>query len=133
MQESKNIIEDLLFKEECYRIIGICMKIHSKFGKGFKEIVYKDAMEIEFQTNGIAHEREKKFAIEYEGILLPHRFDADFFVYDSIILEVKAAWMIHPDNFKQTLNYLKASQVKLGILINFGEDKLNFKRMVCSY
>jgi len=109
------------------------MKIHSIFGKGFKEVVYKDAMEIEFERNGISYEREKKFTVEYEGIILPHRFDADFFVYDSIILEVKAAWMIHPANFKQTLNYLKASQVKLGILINFGEDKLNFKRIVCSY
>ena len=133
MQESKRIIEDLLFKEECYTIIGICMKIHSTFRKGFKEVVYKDAMEIEFQKNEIPYEREKKFTIGYEGIILPHRFDADFFVYDSIILEVKAAWMIHPDNFKQTLNYLKASQVKLGILINFREDKLNFKRIVCSY
>jgi GxxExxY protein len=98
------------------------MKIHSTFGKGFKEVVYKDAMEIELERNGIPYEREIKFTVEHEGIILPHRFDADFFVYDSIILEIKAAWMIHPDNFKQTLNYLKASQVKSGILINFGED-----------
>ena len=109
------------------------MKIHSIFGKGFREVVYKDAMEIEFQKKAVPYEREKKFTIGYEGIILPHRFDADFLVYDSIILEVKAAWMIHPDNFKQTLNYLRVSQAKLGVLINFGEDKLRFKRVVCSY
>jgi GxxExxY protein len=127
------MIEDLLFKEECYKIIGICMKIHTILGKGFREIVYKDVMEIEFKNSGIPCEREKQFNIQYEGIILPHRFDADFFVFNSIILEVKATWQFHPDNFKQTLNYLKASQVKLGILVNFGEDKLNFKRIVCSY
>ena len=127
------IIEDLLFKEECYTVIGICIRIHNKLGKGFKEIVYKDAMEVEFMKAGIPYEREKKFIIEYDGIDLPHTFDADFLVFNSIILEVKASWQFHPNNFKQTLNYLKASLIKLGILINFGEDKLKFQRIVCSY
>jgi GxxExxY protein len=132
MPNSK-IIEELLFKEECYTVIGLCIRIHNKLGKGFKEVVYKDAMEIEFKKASILYEREKKFSIEYEGVSLSHTFDADFLVFDSIILEVKASSRFHPDNFKQTLNYLKASQVKLGILINFGEGKLNFKRIVCSY
>lgn len=127
------IIEDLLFKEECYKIIGLSMKVHTKLGKGFKEVVYKDALEVEFRNNQILYEREKPFKIQYEDIILPHRFDADFLVYNSIILEIKAAWIIHPGNFRQTLNYLKASQIKLGILINFGEDKLKFQRIVCTY
>jgi len=127
------VIEDLLSKDECYKIIGLSMKVHSKLGKGFKEIVYKDALEIEFINNRVTYEREKPFNILYERSILRHRFDADFFVYNSIILEVKAASVIHPDNFRQTLNYLKASQVQLGILINFGEDKLKFKRIVCTY
>ena len=109
------------------------MKIHSTLGKGFTEAVYKDAMEIEFKNANIPYEREKRFIIRYEGIILRHKFKADFFVFDSMVLEVKAAWQLHPDNFKQTLNYLKASEVKLGILINFGEDKLKFKRVICSY
>jgi len=66
-------------------------------------------------------------------VILTHKFDADFFVFKSIILEVKAFQELRADNFKQTLNYLKASEVKLGILINFGEDKLKFKRVICSY
>jgi GxxExxY protein len=109
------------------------MKVHSKLGRGFKEIVYKDALEIEFINNRITYEREKPFKIEYENEILRHRFDADFFVFNSIILEIKASQQFHPDNFNQTLNYLKASQVKLGILINFGESRLNFKRVICTY
>ncbi len=109
------------------------MKVHILLGKGFKEIVYKDALEIEFKKNSIPYEREKSFRIQYEGHILKHYFCADFMLFDSIILELKAAYQFHFDNFKQTLNYLKVSQVKLGILVNFGEDKLNFKRIVCTY
>lgn len=127
------MLQDLLFKEECFQIIGLSMKVHSKLGRGFKEVVYKDALEIELINNKISYEREKPFKIEYENEILRHRFDADFFVFNSIILEIKAAQQFHSDNFKQTLNYLKASQVKLGILINFGEARLNFKRVICTY
>jgi GxxExxY protein len=127
------MIDDLLFKDECYKIVGLSMKVHSILGKGFKEAVYKDALEVEFINNSIPYERERSFKIGYEGVVLRHRFDADFLVYNSIIVEVKAAIYFHYNNFKQTLNYLKASQVKLGILINFGEDKLNFKRIICTY
>ncbi|MEJ0102926.1 MAG: GxxExxY protein [Bacteroidota bacterium] len=129
----QNFVEDLLFKDECFTIVGLCMKIHTGLGKGFKEIVYKDALEIELKKNKITYERERPFNILYENIILPHSFNADFLVYDSIILEIKAASQIHPANFKQTINYLKASQVKLGVLINFGEERLKFQRIVCSY
>ena len=119
------MLQDFLFKEECFQIVGLSMKVHSKLGRGFKEV--------EFINNKISYEREKPFKIEYENEILHHRFDADFFVFNSIILEIKAAQQFHSDNFKQTLNYLKASQVKLGILINFGEARLNFKRVICTY
>jgi len=109
------------------------MKVHSILGKGFKEIVYKDAMEVEFKKANIPCEREKRFNIQYESVILTHKFDADFLVFDSVILEVKAVCELRADNFKQTLNYLRASEVKLGILINFGEDNLKFKRVICSY
>jgi GxxExxY protein len=104
-----------------------------RLGKGFKEIVHKDAMEVEFKKANIPHEREKRFNIQYEKVILTHKFDADFFVFNSIILEVKASFELRTDNFKQTINYLKASEIKLAILINFGEDKLNFKRTICSH
>jgi GxxExxY protein len=128
-----NIVEDLLYKDECYAIIGISMKVHSTLGKGFREVVYQDALEIELLRNQIPYQREKYFCIEYNGVILKHRFRADFLVFDSIIIEVKASASIHPDNFYQTLNYLKTGQVKLGILINFGESSLKYHRVVCTY
>ncbi len=109
------------------------MNVHNNLGRGFKEIVYKDALEIEFNKEQIVFEREKSFNITYDGIVLPHKFIADFFIFNTIILEIKAAFQIHPENFRQTLNYLKASHVKLGIIINFGEDKLKFQRVICTY
>jgi GxxExxY protein len=129
----KNIVGDLLFKEECYKIIGLCMKVHALLGKGFKEIVYKDALEIEFKKNTVQYEREKRYRIQYEEDILKHYFCADFILFDCIILEVKAAYQFHFDNFKQTLNYLKVSGVTLGLLVNFGENKLTFKRIICTY
>jgi GxxExxY protein len=76
----QNFVGDLLFKEECFWIIGLCMKIHTKLGKGFKEIVYKDALEIELKKNKIICERKKPFNILYEDVILPHCFNADFLV-----------------------------------------------------
>ena len=125
---------ELLFKDECFKLVGLCMKVHTKLGRGFKEIIYKDALEIEFKKDaGLVYEREKRFAITYDGIILPHKFNADFLVFNSIVLEIKAIPQIHSDAFRQTLNYLKASQVKSGILVNFGTDRLEFQRIVCSY
>lgn len=125
------MIDELLFKEECYRIIGLCMKIHSMLGQGFKEIIYKEALEVELKRENIPYEREKSFKVLYDGVILNRRFDVDFMVFDSIVLEIKAASIIHYENFRQTLNYLKASQIKLGILINFGASRLEFRRIVC--
>ncbi len=123
---------ELLLKEECYRIIGLCMKIHSILAHGFKEIIYKEALKIELKRENIPYEREKSFKVPYDGVTLKRRFDADFMVFDSIVFEIKAASFIHYDNFRQTLNYLKASQVKLGILINFGAPRLEFRRILCT-
>jgi len=125
--------DELLFKEECYRIIGLCMKVHSILGPGFKEIIYKDALEIELQYEKIHYAREKSFRVQYDGVILRRRFDVDFMVFDSIVLEIKATPFFHYQNFRQTLNYLKASEIKLGILINFGAPRLEFQRIVCTY
>ena len=129
----KKLVSNLFYKEECYKIIGLCIKIHNKLGKGFKEVVYKDALEFELQMNSVPYEREKLFSIAYEQKTEPRKFYADFFVFNSIILEIKAASSLHPTIFTQTLNYLKASKILLGIVINFGENSLKFKRIVCSF
>lgn len=121
----------IIYKDESYRIVGLCMKIHSTLGQGFKEIIYKDALEAELIKEKIPYEREKYFPIQYGETILERKFNTDFFVFDSIILEIKASSQIHAASFRQTLNYLKISRIKLGILINFGTDKLQFQRILC--
>lgn len=80
-----------LYKQgENYKIVGLCMEVHRILGSGLLEIVYKDALEIEFRKNNISFEREKEFLIEYKGNILPHKFYANFIVYDEIILEIKS-------------------------------------------
>ena len=118
------------FYDEVYKIIGACMEVHSVLGKGFLEIVYKDAMEYEFQLRGIPYEREKKLEVHYKDIILPRYYFADFFNYNEIIVEVKAQAGIVDELYKQTINYLAACKKQLGLLINFGEDSLKYKRVI---
>ncbi|MCX7611988.1 MAG: GxxExxY protein [Ignavibacterium sp.] len=123
-------MNELILKDESYKIIGICMDVHKNLGKGFLEVIYKDALEYEFNLNNIPYEREKEFIIEYKNHILPHRYFADFVVFNKIILEVKASTSIIDEYIKQTLNYLAVSKCKLGLIVNFGEDSLKYKRVV---
>jgi GxxExxY protein len=115
-------------EQETYKIIGICMEVHRNLGPGLLEIIYKDALEIEFRENNILFEREKKFAIEYKGIILPHKFYADFVVNQDIILEVKAIKEFSNEHVAQILNYLKLAKSELGLLVNFQTKSLQYKR-----
>jgi GxxExxY protein len=121
---------ELLFKEESFKIIGICMDIHKTLGMGLKEINYKDAIEIEFIDNNISYEREKRFSVTYKEKILNNPYAADFVVFDSIILEIKSATAIIESHTYQTLSYLSVAQKKLGMIINFGEKSLTWKRIV---
>lgn len=123
-------MEQLIYSEEAYEIIGICMEVHKILGKGHSEEVYKDALEYEFQNADIDYSREQKFKIKYKEIILPHTYNADFVIFDKIILEVKAIEILTDSHIKQTLNYLAASKQKLGLLVNFGQDRLVHKRVV---
>ena len=123
-------MDDLYLKEEVYKIIGICMEVHTILGKGHSEIIYGDALEYEFKKNGIPYNREMKFNITYKEIILPHHYYSDFVVFDEIILEIKAIQQLSSSEIKQTLNYLAASKNKLGLLVNFGEDSLKYKRII---
>ncbi len=120
----------LIYREEAYRVIGLCMEVHRILGKGHSEVVYKDALEYEFSINQIPFSREKSYKIKYKDIILPRGYNADFVVYDKIILESKAVESLTNSHVKQTLNYLAASKLKLGLLVNFGEDSLTHKRIV---
>lgn len=121
---------EIIFKEESYKIVGICMEVHRQLGMGFKEAVYKDALELEFRNNNFSYSREQQFSIEYKGIVLKHKYFADFVILNSIILEVKSSPFIVNNFVAQTINYLRASGLKLGIIANFGEKSFVYKRIV---
>jgi GxxExxY protein len=90
------------------------MDVHRELGSGFAEVIYKDALEFEFNQRFISYERENMYDVSYKGVILPHKFFADLVVYDSIILEIKGVKKIEEKHVGQTLNYLKAS-LKFGI------------------
>jgi GxxExxY protein len=108
------------------------MEVHRQLGPGLLEIVYKDALEVEFKNHRIPYQREKEFSIEYKGVILPHKFYADFIVYDDIILEVKSVKEICNDHLAQTLNYMKLADTPVGIIANFQNKSLIHKRLINS-
>ncbi|MET0944973.1 GxxExxY protein [Flavobacterium aquidurense] len=117
-------------EKETYKIIGLCMEVHKNLGPGLLEIVYKDALEIEFRENNIPFEREKEYSIEYKGRILTHKFYADFIVNEDIVLEVKAIKEFSSEHIAQILNYIKLSHSELGLLINFQTKSLQYKRYI---
>ncbi|MGN6601635.1 MAG: GxxExxY protein [Ginsengibacter sp.] len=124
-------MNSLLYENKTYSIIGLCMEVHSNLGHGFSEIVYKDAISLEAALKGIPLEREKEFKIKYKNVILKHSYFADFVFFDKVIVEVKAVEKQINDVFiTQTLNYLKASGCKIGLIINFGRQSLEHKRLI---
>ncbi|PAM92406.1 GxxExxY protein [Flavobacterium sp. IR1] len=123
-------MNEIYLREESYKIIGICMEVHKILGKGHSEKVYGDALEYEFQRNEIPYNRELRYNIAYKDIVLPSYYFADFVIFNEIILELKAIAALSTSEIKQTLNYLAASKNKLGLLVNFGEDSLKYKRII---
>ena len=123
--------QQIIYKSEVYQIVGLCMEVYNTLGYGFLEIVYKDAMEIEFIERSLNYQRENEHTIKYKGKLLNRKFITDFTLNDTIIVEVKANKDgITDDAIAQTLNYLKASGIRLGLIINFGKTSLEYKRLV---
>jgi len=104
--------------------------VNKKLGSGFLESVYSEALELEFKKGDIPYEREKKLPVYYDSKPLKKYFRADFVCYNSIIIELKATKYSVDADRQQTLNNVKATQFKLGILINFGTPSLTYKRIV---
>lgn len=121
---------ELYLKEEFYDIVGACMEVHNNLGSGFLEAVYQEALEEEFKFRKIPFEREKQIKISYKGKELKKYYIADFVCYDSIIVELKALSGLTTDHEAQVLNYLKATNKKVGLLVNFGTKSLQRKRLV---
>ena len=123
-------MDKIVYKEESYKIIGACMEVHRELGPGFLEAVYQEALEIEFKNQGIPYEREKELKIHFKGTELRKRYNADFICYGKIILETKAAKELCDNHRAQIINYLKATKMKLGLLVNFSEPSLKYERFV---
>lgn len=123
-------MSEVIYKEESYTIIGKCMDVHNELGHGFSEIVYRDALEMELNISDVLFEREKEYSVYYKGELLPHKFSADFVIFNKIILEIKCVKAITDEHVSRAINYLKVSDNKLALLVNFARGKLEYQRIV---
>ena len=121
-----------LHKQETFDIIGACMAVHSELGNGFLEPAYQEALEIALADEGIPFEREKQLKIAFRGRELKKKYFADFVCFDKVIVELKALSELTGEHEAQLLNYLKATGMKVGLLVNFGAKSLQHKRMVLS-
>src|SRR5262245_30157220 len=125
-------MSQLLCKDEVFKLVGLCMEIHRELGRGHDEIIYKDALVVELGRARIPFARERKYDVVYKGVLLPHFFYADFLIWDKILFEGKAVEKLSDSHIKQVLNYLAVSKLEVGLLVNFGADSLEWKRVVLS-
>jgi GxxExxY protein len=121
---------ELLYKHEVFQLVGFCMEIHHELGKGHSELIYKDALVVELSRAEVPFLREKNYQIIYKGVVLPHYYYADFVVWDKVLLEAKAIEKLTDSHIKQVLNYLAASKVRVGLLVNFGGDSLEWRRVL---
>ncbi|PKD43511.1 GxxExxY protein [Rhodohalobacter barkolensis] len=124
-------MDHLKHKELTGRIIGACMRVHSELGNGFPEVIYQRSLAIEFSHSNLEYDREISMALYYQGQNVGSR-RVDFLVEDKILLELKAVSEITSVHYAQILNYLKAYQLQIGLLVNFGEESLKFKRFINS-
>jgi len=122
---------DLILKAEVFAIIGAAIEVHRVLGSGFLEPVYQEAMEIESTSRILSFTSQKILRVDYKGCLLKKEYIADLVYYNQIIVELKALDKLTGREESQILNYLKATKMKVGLLINFGSSpKLEWKRFV---
>ncbi|MBN1292734.1 MAG: GxxExxY protein [Candidatus Latescibacteria bacterium] len=118
----------LILKDEVYQIVGAAMEVSNQLWCGFLEAVYQEAMEIELEERRIPHVPQKRIEIFYKGIMLNKEYIADFLCHDRIVVEIKAIKEITGIEEAQILNYLKATKLPLGLIVNFGAPQLEWKR-----
>lgn len=114
---------------QTYAIIGAAMEVHRQLGNGFLETVYQEALAWEFEERAVPFAREQPLAIRYKNRELLTQFRADFICFNEIIVETKALQQLSGTEQSQLLNYLKASGLSRGLLINFGQRSLQYKRL----
>ena len=123
----------LLYKEEAFDIIGACMEVHKELGSGFLEAVYHEALLLELENRNIPFKSNVKLKVSFKGKELQKVYFADIVCYNKIILELKAINGLIPEHESQVINYLKATNYKLGLLVNFGTKSLQYKRLILTH
>ncbi|MFA6128891.1 MAG: GxxExxY protein [Bacteroidales bacterium] len=121
---------NFLFQKECKEIIGACYEVHNQLGPGFLESVYQESLALEFEERGIPFDQDAILNIWYKETKLEKFFVADFICHDSIIIELKALSDLTSEHYAQVLNYLKATDIEVGLLINFGSPRVQVKRFI---
>jgi len=122
--------DKLLFKEETYKVIGACIKVHKNLGNGFAADVYKEALQKELIRNNVPFEKEKEINVFYDGLKLNNFYLTDFVCYENILVEICTLESIPEDIHRKSVNVLIATNYQLSLLINFGETSLKWKRFV---
>ncbi|MBF0102517.1 MAG: GxxExxY protein [Desulfobacterales bacterium] len=122
---------EILFKDESYEIQGAIFEVYKEIGAGFLESVYQECLERELLLRGIPFQKQMEIELTYKGQKLNHFFKADLICYDSIIVELKACKSLEPIHRAQVINYLKATKMNLGLLVNFNAyPKVQIERIV---
>ncbi len=121
--------EEYKYSEITEKIIGCAMRVHSALGNGFQEVIYQRALAIELEKYDVSYVRELPMSIFYDAILIGTR-RADFLVDEKIIVELKAVTQLEKVHLAQVLNYLEAYKLEIGLLINFGNTRLEFRRLI---
>jgi GxxExxY protein len=121
----------LLYGEESYAILGACFEVYNHMGQGFLEAVYQECLEIELADRGLPFQAQRELNLFYKGRPLKQVYQPDFIVFDRILIEIKAASKLAPEHQAQLLNYLRATDHRLGLLVNFGSHpKLEYQRII---
>jgi len=124
-------VSEILFKDEAFQIMGAAFEVYNHLGNGFLEAVYQEALELEFKLRQIPAEPQKQLHICYKGHALSQTYRPAFVVYNQIIVELKTMQKLGGNEMAQVCNYLKLTNLRLGLLLNFGAaGKLEWKRIV---
>ena len=124
---------ELLFEQETKQIINACYEVQRVLGRGFTEPVYQLALAEELRLRGIPFEREQYIPFYYKGKEFNNVFRPDFICYSHIIVELKSVSALLPEHEAQLINYIKAADVPVGLLVNFGTESVQVKRRVNLY
>jgi GxxExxY protein len=126
------VLKKLILAEEVYAIVGAAMEVHGELGAGFLEAIYQEALGLEMTSRGIPFFSQVPLRVRYKGTTLMKEYIADFLCYEQIIVEIKSMKELTEREEKQLVNYLKATGMKVGVLINFGDPgRLDWTRLIC--